>query len=158
MERLINNSNCVRRVSDTDLTTPLERIVELRMPMGLTFWGDKDGNVLITGIRPNSTAAMSGKVFPGDRVKMVSTSSSNELIPCDNCGLKVVIKRIRANGSNTVRMVLQAPTPEEEQRRRELIRIETSNRQKESLLGRPIHEDEKGLLNNTHKRIMFKFW
>ena len=53
-----------------------DRIVELRMPLGIELDEDKEGNVFVKKVEPTGRAAKSGMVFEGDYVAMVSATCS----------------------------------------------------------------------------------
>ena len=102
----------MRRASATD------RVVELRKPMGMELDEDKDGNVFVKSIEKGGRADKSGMVFEGDYVTMVSATFGEDLWSCRNVGLTRVLSCIKVRNTKPVKLVLEASTPAEEQRRR----------------------------------------
>lgn len=130
-----------------------ERMVELRMPMGLVLDEDKDGNVFVKEIDKGGRAERTGMIFVGDRVAMVSATFGDDMWSCRGVGLTRVMSTIKVRNSKPVRMVLEASNEAEEKKRRLIAFKEMSEEQKalkkkndEELLAAMLDED-KSLLN-----------
>jgi C-terminal processing protease CtpA/Prc len=108
-----------------------DRIVELRMPMGIDLEEDENGNVYVKSIDKNSRAAKSGKIFVGDIVAMVSATFGDDMWSCRGVGLNRVLSTIKVRNSKPVRLVLEAPNEQEEKKRRAIAYAEASEEEKQ---------------------------
>ena len=127
-----------------------ERMVEIRMPMGLVLDEDRDGNVFVKEIDQGGRAAKTGKVFVGDRIAMVSATFGDDLWSCRGVGLTRVMSSIKVRNSKPVRLVLEAPNEAEEKKRRLIAFKELSADQKaakakkdDELLAAMLEEDKE---------------
>lgn len=109
-----------------------ERMVEIRMPMGLVLDEDRDGNVFVKEIDAGGRAEKTGKVFVGDRVAMVSATFGDDMWSCRGAGLTRVMSTIKVRNSKPVRLVLEAPTEAEEKKRRLIAFKELTASEKEA--------------------------
>jgi C-terminal processing protease CtpA/Prc len=107
-----------------------DRVVELRMPIGIELDEDESGNVFVKSIEKNSRAEKSGKVFVGDIVAMVSATFGDDMWSCRGVGLNRVLASIKVRNTKPVRLVLEAPNEQEEKRRRAIAFAEASEEEK----------------------------
>lgn len=70
-----------------------DRIVELRMPMGMDLDEDKNGNVFVKSIEKGGRADKSGMVFVGDIVAMVSATFGDDMWSARGVGLDRVVRK-----------------------------------------------------------------
>jgi hypothetical protein len=68
-----------------------DRIVELRMPMGMDLDEDKNGNVFVKSIEKGGRAEKSGMIFVGDIVAMVSATFGDDMWSARGVGLDRVV-------------------------------------------------------------------
>jgi hypothetical protein len=72
-----------------------DRMVELRMPMGMDLDEDKNGNVFVKSIEKGGRADKSGMVFVGDIVAMVSATFGDDMWSARGVGLDRVVSSFR---------------------------------------------------------------
>lgn len=116
-----------------------ERTVELLLPLGLELDEDKEGNVFVKSIEKGGRAEKTGKVFVGDIVAMASATFGDDMWSTRGVGLGRVMSTIRVRNSKPVKLVLEAPTEQEEKKRRAIAYAEKSEAEKKEL---KIKEDE----------------
>lgn len=128
-----------------------DRVVELRMPLGIELDEDKEGNVFVKKVEPNSRAAKSGMVFEGDYVAMVSATFGDDLWSARGVGLNRVLVSIKSRNTKPVTLVLEAKNEAEEKKRRAIAFKELSEeekrakQQKDDELLAQMMEDDKAL-------------
>ena len=135
-----------------------ERVVELRMPLGLVLDEDGDGNVFVKEIDRGGRAEKTGKVFVGDRVAMVSATFGEDLWSCRGVGLGRVMTTIKSRNTKPVKIVLEAATEAEEKKRRAIAFKELSDTEKavkkqkdDDLLADMLQEDRELLKKGLKK-------
>ena len=69
-----------------------DRMVELRMPMGMDLDEDKNGNVFVKSIEKGGRAEKSGMIFVGDIVAMVSATFGDDMWSARGVGLDRVVR------------------------------------------------------------------
>lgn len=127
-----------------------DRMVEIKMPMGLVLDEDADGNVFVKEIDKGGRAEKTGKVFVGDRVAMVSSTFGDDMWSCRGVGLTRVMSTIKVRNTKPVKLVLEAATEAEEKKRRLIAFKELSEDQKvakkqkdDELLAQMLDEDKE---------------
>jgi len=135
-----------------------ERVVELRMPLGLVLDEDGDGNVFVKEIDKGGRAEKTGKIFVGDRVAMVSATFGDDLWSCRGVGLGRVMATIKSRNTKPVTIVLEAATEAEEKKRRAIAFKELSDAEKavkkqkdDDLLADMLQEDRELLKKGLKK-------
>lgn len=135
-----------------------ERVVELRMPLGLVLDEDGDGNVFVKEIDKGGRAEKTGKIFVGDRVAMVSATFGDDLWSCRGVGLGRVMTTIKSRNTKPVTIVLEAATEAEEKKRRAIAFKELSDAEKavkkqkdDDLLADMLQEDRELLKKGLKK-------
>ena len=68
-----------------------DRMVELRMPMGMDLDEDANGNVFVKSIEKGGRAEKSGMIFVGDIVAMVSATFGDDMWSARGVGLDRVV-------------------------------------------------------------------
>lgn len=139
-----------------------DRIVELRLPLGIELDEDKEGNVFVKSIDKNSRAEKSGLVFVGDIVAMTSATFGDDMWSCRGVGLSRVLASIKVRNTKPVRLVLEAPNEMEEKKRRAIAYKEKTEEEKalekkkadELLVS--MMEDDKQLLKK--RKGLFGLW
>lgn len=107
-----------------------DRMVELRMPLGIELDEDKEGNVFVKKVEPNSRAAKTGMVFEGDYVVMVSATFGDDMWSARGVGLNRVLVTIKSRNSKPVKLVLEGPNEAEEKKRRAIAFKELTEEEK----------------------------
>eukprot|EP01035_Chromulina_nebulosa_P020728 gene20728-26872_t len=127
-----------------------DRTVELLQPLGLELDQDSDGNVFITKIEKGSRAEKSGMVFEGDIIAMASATFGDDMWSCRGVGLSRVLTTIRMRNTKPVKLVLEAPSEQEEKRRRAIAFAEATEEEKkldqekkDKLLAELLEEDKE---------------
>ena len=139
-----------------------DRIVELRMPLGIELDEDKEGNVFVKKVEPTGRAAKSGMVFEGDYVTMVSATFGDDLWSARGVGLNRVLVSIKSRNTKPVTLVLEAKNEAEEKKRRavafkELTEEEKRIKQeKDDALLAQMEEDDKKLRGK--RKGLFGLW
>ena len=110
----VNNDAFARANRAKRQADPGDRIVELRMPLGIELDEDKEGNVFVKKVEPSGRAAKSGKVFEGDYVSMVSATFGDDLWSARGVGLNRVLVSIKSRNTKPVTLVLEAKNEAEE--------------------------------------------
>ena len=118
-------ANRAKRTADAG-----DRMVELRMPLGIELDEDKEGNVFVKKVEPNSRAAKTGMVFEGDYVAMVSATFGDDMWSARGVGLNRVLVTIKSRNSKPVKLVLEGPNEAEEKKRRAIAFKELSEEEK----------------------------
>ena len=70
-----------------------DRMVELRMPMGMDLDEDANGNVFVKSIEKGGRAEKSGMIFVGDIVAMVSATFGDDMWSARGVGLDRVVSQ-----------------------------------------------------------------
>jgi C-terminal processing protease CtpA/Prc len=132
------------------------------MPLGIELDEDKEGNVFVKKVEPNSRAAKSGMVFVGDRVAMVSATFGDDMWSARGVGLNRVLVSIKSRNTKPVKLVLEAANEADEKKRRAIAFKEMTEEEKkkkkvkdDSLLAQ-MQEDDKKLLNK--RKGLFGLW
>ena len=152
-----SRQNRARRQADAG-----DRIVELRMPLGLELDEDKEGNVFVKKVEPGSRAAKSGMVFEGDYVAMVSATFGDDMWSARGVGLNRVLVTIKSRNTKPVKLVLEGPNEAEEKKRRAIAFKELSDeekrlkQEKDDALLRQMEEDDKAL--RKKRKGLFGLW
>ena len=139
-----------------------DRMVELRMPLGLELDEDKQGNVFVKKVEPGSRAAKSGMVFEGDYVAMVSATFGDDMWSARGVGLSRVLVSIKSRNSKPVKLVLEGPNEKEEKKRRAIAFKELSDeekrvkQEKDDALLAQMRQDDKALRNK--RKGLFGLW
>ena len=84
-----------------------DRVIELRLPLGMDLDEDKEGNVFVKSIEPNGRASKTGKVFVGDRITMVSATFGEDMWSTRGVGLGRVLSAIKVRNSKPVKLALE---------------------------------------------------
>ena len=126
----VNNDAFARANRAKRQADPGDRIVELRMPLGIELDEDKEGNVFVKKVEPSGRAAKSGKVFEGDYVSMVSATFGDDLWSARGVGLNRVLVSIKSRNTKPVTLVLEAKNEAEEKKRRAIAFKELSDEEK----------------------------
>merc|ERR1719230_1891224 len=148
LDAMMNRNSRSSRSAGAD-----DRVVELRMPLGIELDEDKEGNVYVKSIEKNSRAEKSNMVFVGDYVRMVSATFGDDLWSTRGVGLNRVLVSIKSRNTKPVTLVLEAKNEAEEQKRkaiafRELTPEEKAKKEaKDSELLAAMAEDDKNLRN-----------
>jgi C-terminal processing protease CtpA/Prc len=107
-----------------------DRVVELRMPLGMELDEDENGNVFVKSIEKNGRADKSGMVFVGDYVAMASATFGEDMWSCRGVGLSRVLSVIKMRNTKPVRLVLEAANEAEEKKRRAIAFAEMTEEEK----------------------------
>ena len=107
-----------------------DRVVELRMPLGIELDEDKEGNVFVKKVEPTGRAAKTGMVFEGDYVSMVSATFGDDLWSARGVGLNRVLVTIKSRNTKPVKLVLEAKNEAEEKKRRAIAFKELTDEEK----------------------------
>ena len=126
----VNNDAFARANRAKRQADPGDRIVELRMPLGIELDEDKEGNVFVKKVEPSGRAAKSGKVFEGDYVSMVSATFGDDLWSARGVGLNRVLVSIKSRNTKPVTLVLEAKNEAEEKKRRAIAFKELTDEEK----------------------------
>lgn len=139
-----------------------DRIVEIKLPLGLELDEDKEGNVFVKSIEKGGRAEKTGKVFVGDIVAMSSATFGDDMWSCRGVGLTRVLASIKVRGTKPVKLVLEAANELEEKKRRAIAFKEKSDEEKaadqrkaDELLAAMV-EDDKSLLKK--RKGLFGLW
>eukprot|EP01038_Epipyxis_sp_PR26KG_P003974 gene3974-5694_t len=142
--------------------SPDDRMVELRLPLGLDLDEDANGNVFVKSIDKGGRAEKSGVVFVGDIVAMVSATFGDDLWSCRGVGLSRVLAAIKVRNTKPVTLVLEAANEQEEKKRRAIAFAEQTEEEKaaqkkknDELLAAMLEEDK--LLVKKRKGL-FGLW
>jgi len=127
-----------------------DRMVELKMPLGMDLEEDENGNVYVKSIEKNGRAEKSGMIFVGDIVAMVSATFGDDMWSARGVGLDRVVSSIKVRNSKPVRLVLEAVNEQEEKKRRAIAFREATEEEKaalqiknDDLLGKMMDNDKE---------------
>jgi C-terminal processing protease CtpA/Prc len=110
-----------------------DRMVELKMPLGMDLEEDENGNVYVKSIEKGGRAEKSGMIFVGDIVAMVSATFGDDMWSARGVGLDRVVSSIKVRNSKPVRLVLEAANEQEEKKRRAIAFREATEEEKKAL-------------------------
>merc|ERR1719230_2273484 len=145
LDAMMNRNSRSSRSAGAD-----DRVVELRMPLGIELDEDKEGNVYVKSIEKNSRAEKSNMVFVGDYVRMVSATFGDDLWSTRGVGLNRVLVSIKSRNTKPVTLVLEAKNEAEEKKRRAVAFKELTEEEKrvkqekdDALLAQMAEDDKK---------------
>lgn len=90
--------------------------VQVSKPLGIILEEDKNGDVFIAEVPPNSNGARAG-LKPGEKISMVSATFGNELWSVKGAGLTRVMKAIKVRIGTSVSVSLRVHDDDHEDKR-----------------------------------------